>query len=70
MEALLLHQGIFIKYASEIHVFDEKVSNHDNFQRQRMRWMTAQVQSLLSQLPKVPDALLRGNINFIDNLLS
>ena len=25
MEALLLHQGVFIKYAPDIHVFDEKV---------------------------------------------
>ena len=69
MEALLLHQGVFIKYASEIHVFDEKVSNQVNFQRQRMRWMTAQVQSLLSQLPKVPQALLHGNINFVDKVI-
>ena len=69
MEALLLHQGVFIKYAPDIHVFDEKVSNQDNFQRQRMRWMTAQVQSLLSQLPKVPDVLLRVNINFIDKTI-
>ena len=69
MEALLLHQGIFIKYAPDIHVFDEKVSNQDNFQRQRMRWMTAQVQSLISQLPKVPKALLRGNINFVDKTI-
>ena len=69
MEALLLHQGVFIKYASEIHVFDEKVSNQDNFQRQRMRWMTAQIQSLLSQLPKVPKALIQGNINFVDKVI-
>ena len=69
MEALLLQQGVFIKYASEIHVFDEKVSNQDNFQRQRMRWMTAQVQSLLSNLPKVPKALLHGNINFVDKTI-
>lgn len=69
MEALLLHQGVFIKYAPDIHVFDEKVSNQDNFQRQRMRWMTAQVQSLLSNLPKVPQALLHGNINFVDKTI-
>jgi cellulose synthase/poly-beta-1,6-N-acetylglucosamine synthase-like glycosyltransferase len=69
MEALLLHQGVYIKYASEIHVFDEKVSNQDNFQRQRMRWMTAQVQSLLSNLPKVPKAILHGNINFVDKTI-
>ena len=63
MEALLLYQGVFIKYAPDIHVFDEKVSNQDNFQRQRMRWMTAQVQSLLSNLPK------NGNINFVDKTI-
>ncbi|MCH5308894.1 MAG: glycosyltransferase family 2 protein [Prevotella sp.] len=69
MEALLLHQEVFIKYAPDIHVFDEKVSSQDNFQRQRMRWMTAQVQSLLSQLPKIPNAIIHGKINFIDKTI-
>ena len=69
MEALLLHQEVFIKYAPDIHVFDEKVSNQDNFQRQRMRWMTAQVQSLLSNLPKIPEAIIHGKINFVDKTI-
>ena len=69
MEALLLQQEIFIKYAPDIHVFDEKVSNQDNFQRQRMRWMTAQIQSLLSNLPKMPEAILHGKVNFIDKTI-
>ena len=69
MEALLLQQEVFIKYAPDIHVFDEKVSSQDNFQRQRMRWMTAQIQSLLSNLPKIPDAIIHGNINFIDKTI-
>ena len=69
MEALLLHQEVFIKYAPDIHVFDEKVSNQDNFQKQRMRWMTAQVQSLLFQLPKIPAALIHGKINFVDKTI-
>ena len=69
MEALLLHQGVFIKYAPNIHVFDEKVSSQDNFQRQRKRWMTAQVQSLITQLPQIPSAFVHGNINFIDKTI-
>lgn len=69
MEALLLHQEVYIKYAPEIHVFDEKVSNQDNFQRQRMRWMTAQIQSLLSNLPMIPHAIFHGKINFIDKTI-
>ena len=66
LEALLLKQNIFIKYAEHIHVFDEKVSNSDNFQRQRLRWMTAQIQSLLSMLPYIPQAIQTCNINYID----
>ena len=69
MEALLLSQEVFIKYAPDIHVFDEKVSSQDNFQRQRMRWMTAQIQSLFSQLPQIPNAIIHGNINFIDKTI-
>ena len=69
MEALLLHQEVYIKYAPDIHVFDEKVSSQDNFQRQRMRWMTAQVQSLLSNLPQIPGAIVHGKINFIDKTI-
>lgn len=69
MEALLLHQEVFIKYAPNIHVFDEKVSSQENFQRQRMRWMTAQIQSLLSNLPKIPGAIIHGKINFIDKTI-
>ena len=69
MEALLLSQKVFIKYAPNIHVFDEKVSSQDNFQRQRMRWMTAQIQSLSSNLPKIPNAIIHGKINFIDKII-
>ena len=69
MEALLLHQEVFIKYAPDIHVFDEKVSSQDNFQKQRMRWMRAQAQSLLSNLPKIPEAIIHGKINFVDKTI-
>ena len=69
MEALLLHQEVFIKYAPDIHVFDEKVNSQDNFQRQRMRWMTVQIQSLLSNLPMIPGAIIHGKINFIDKTI-
>ena len=69
MEALLLRQGVHIHYEPDIHVFDEKVSNKDNFQKQRLRWMTAQIQSLFSMLPYIPSAILRGNIDFIDKTI-
>ena len=69
LEALLLKQKIYIHYETEIHVYDEKVSNKDNFQKQRLRWMTAQVQSLLNLLPYIPKAIMTFNIDFIDKTI-
>jgi cellulose synthase/poly-beta-1,6-N-acetylglucosamine synthase-like glycosyltransferase len=66
LEALLLRQGIYIHYEQDIPVYDEKVSNKDNFQKQRLRWMTAQIQSLLNLLPYIPKAIMTGNIDYID----
>lgn len=69
LEALLLKDKIFIKYEPDIHVFDEKVSNKDNFQKQRLRWMTAQIQSLFRMLPYIPKAIVTLNIDFIDKTI-
>ena len=69
MEALLLKQKVHIHYEPNIHVFDEKVSNKDNFQKQRLRWMTAQIQSLISLLPYIPTAIKECNIDFIDKTI-
>ena len=66
LEALLLQQRIYIRYESNIHVYDEKVSNKDNFQNQRLRWMTAQIQCLFRMLPYIPKAILSLNIDYID----
>ena len=69
LEALLMKQGIHIHYAEDIHVLDEKVSNGDSFQRQRLRWMTGQVQALFRMLPFIPKAIVTGNINYIDKTI-
>ena len=69
LEALLLKQKVYIHYEASIPVFDEKVSNKDNFQKQRLRWMTAQIQSLVSLLPYIPNAVITGNIDFIDKTI-
>lgn len=69
LEALLLQQKIYIHYEPDIHVFDEKVSNKDNFQKQRLRWMTAQIQSLFRLLPYTPKAIMTFNIDYIDKTI-
>lgn len=69
LEALLMKQGIYILYAENIHVMDEKVNSSDNFQRQRLRWMTGQIQSLLQMFPYIPKAIITRNINYIDKTI-
>lgn len=69
LEALLLMQKIYIHYEPDIHVFDEKVSNKDNFQKQRLRWMTAQIQSLFNLLPYIPKAIMTFNLDYIDKTI-
>lgn len=69
MEELLIRDHIHIKYENDILVYDEKVSNKENFQRQRKRWLTAQLQSLLRMLPNLPQEIMRGNINYIDKTI-
>jgi len=69
LEALLIKQRLFVRYAEDIFVMDEKVSSSENFQRQRLRWMTGQVQALFRMLPYIPRAIVSGNINYIDKTL-
>lgn len=69
LEALLLLERIHIHYAADIYVKDEKVSSGDNFQRQRLRWMTGQVQSFITMLPHIPKAITQGNVDYIDKTI-
>jgi cellulose synthase/poly-beta-1,6-N-acetylglucosamine synthase-like glycosyltransferase len=66
LEAMLVRENIYIHFEESILVRDEKVSSEDSFQKQRLRWMTAQVQSLFAMLPYLPKAIRSGNINYID----
>lgn len=69
LEAMLMKENIYIRFEDDIPVYDEKVSNNDNFQRQRLRWMNGQWQTLLFMLPYIPKAVMTGNINYIDKTI-
>ena len=69
LESLLLQEKVFIKFEENIHVFDEKVNNHENFERQRLRWLNGQLQTFLIMLPNIPHAIATGNINYMDKTI-
>ena len=62
MEAELMKENIYIKFEENIHVFE-------NFERQRLRWLNGQIQTLLLMLPYVPKAIATLNINYIDKTI-
>ena len=69
IEKMLLIEHIYIKYVEDINVFDEKVGNEDNFQRQRQRWMSAQFNCLLSMMRNLPTSIVHLNVNYIDKTI-
>ncbi len=69
LEILLLRQGIFIEYLDDVEVLDEKTRGEANFSRQRRRWLATQFHSLGTALRNLPDAILRGNVDYVDKLV-
>ena len=69
LELLLLKQNYHILFAEHIAVYDEKVSNSEVFHKQRSRWITAQVQCLLSGIKELPQSIIYKNIGLIDKTL-
>lgn len=69
LESSLIQEKIFIKFEEHIPVLDEKVSHTENFERQRLRWLNGQLQTLLLMLPNIPHAIATGNINYIDKTI-
>ena len=69
IEKMLLIEHIYIKYVEDIDVFDEKVGNEDNFQLQRQRWMSAQLNCLLSMMKDLPTSIVHLNVNYIDKTI-
>jgi len=69
LEILLLQQNIFIDYASEINVYDEKTGSVNQYFNQRRRWIGTQISgfSSISRILKSSDKFV--NISIIDKLL-
>ena len=69
LEALLLRQHIYIDYIDTIYVYDEKTREVSDFNRQRGRWASKQVRSLLSNIRYFPAALLNRHYDWLDKIL-
>ncbi|GAA4449292.1 glycosyltransferase family 2 protein [Nibrella saemangeumensis] len=60
LEMLLMLEGIKIAYLPKAYIYDEKVQNLEVFERQRTRWIAAQIQFLKFYYPTGIRQLLQG----------
>ena len=69
LEMLLLSKGIKIGYLHKAFIFDEKVQNLSVFEKQRMRWIAAQVYFIRTYFQLGISELFRGNIQAFNALV-
>ena len=69
MEALLMRQQIYIDYFDNIYVYDEKTRRMGDFNRQRSRWASTQLRSILSNIRFLPAALFYKRDDMVDKII-
>lgn len=69
LEAMLMRQRIFVDYFDDIRVYDEKVREVDEFNRQRGRWITTQFKALIKNIRYLPIALFYRQYDLVDKIV-
>ena len=69
LELLLLERGYKFEYLPDALVYDEKIQNAEVLQKQRSRWIFAQLHFLKSNFIKSFKQLRKGNIDFFDKVI-
>lgn len=68
LEILILKKRVFIYYLDDLLVYDEKTKRDSTYYNQRRRWIAAQLHSLSTGVKWLPNAILSGNVGFIDKI--
>ena len=70
LEIRLLRDKVHLKYLNHALVYDEKVQNPEVFERQRTRWIAAQIRYGMKYfLPSFGHLLTRGNLDYFNKVL-
>lgn len=69
LEARLMRQHIYVDYFDHIYVYDEKTRRTADFNRQRGRWASTQLRSILSNIRYLPTAILRKQYDLVDKII-
>lgn len=66
IEAILMRQHIFIDYFNNIYVYEEKIRQAKEFNRERRFWIKAQFTTLIRNVKFLPGAIFDQHYNWID----
>ena len=69
LEALLVHDSIYIDYFEDILVYDEKTRKVHDFNVQRGRWTYIQLHNLLSNFHFLPFAFMNSQYDMVDKIV-
>ena len=69
LEAMLMREHIFVDYFDNIYIYDEKKRVASDLNKQRGRWITTQMRSLLKNIRFLPTALLTRHYDWVDKIV-
>ena len=69
LEAMLVHDSIYIDYFEDILVYDEKTRKVHDFNIQRGRWTYIQLHNLLNNFHFLPLAFMNSQYDLIDKII-
>jgi len=68
-ESLLMRQNVFVDFFDDIFVYDEKKRTPEEFNRERLNWIKAQIHAAFKNIHYIPGALLNRRYNRIDKVV-
>jgi hypothetical protein len=69
LEAMLVHQRIYVDYFDDIHVYNERKREAADFNRQRRLWVFDQVRSLVKNIRFLPSAIFNQQYDWVDKII-
>ena len=69
LEAMLIHQQIYVDYFDDIHVYTERKREVTDFNKQRRSWVLEQWYSALKNIRFLPAAIYNQQYDWVDKIL-
>lgn len=69
LEAMLIHQKIYVDYFDQIYIYGENKRDVDDFNRQRRGWVIEQFKSAFKNLRFLPAAIFNRQYDWVDKII-